>query len=309
MAAPDEIAFRDWTRGVVGELARVAAEATGAAFTVELSEVREFDDVDLRAELPVSGAAFLATPAGAERRCGGVMIVPDALLAALPEPTVEGDDDGPADAPSRLGRAASDVLRASLSGPSDAAVPWSDETLVRLEDSVWIGGGDPIASGRLLVADLAVATGGGEPVPARLLMSLDAAATLLGALTRTDGPVCLAFDPALRARLIELTPGALIVGDELALLERLGAGAAEVVIEVPRGRESLLGVVRGWCDLHPDRAIAVVVLLEEPSTWNVLQCGRLGFFAVAPRTIDADVLADRRRRAHDLLDHPALQLA
>jgi hypothetical protein len=290
----------------------------GEGWSLRSGEVRFLDCVDLRSSLPKSGCGIFV--AEDERRAaeGMLVFIPGEVTSDLGR-AIEGrgSDEWLALFATGLGHLAGQVFGEDS--------PLATPRTTRLDESVWEGEVDPLAPGRLCVAEIEIVPGGpakGRPLGLRFLASEEALAGPLAALASFDAAgmsaagsssgraqtaivehehlLLLRADPELEARLARSLGEAGDLRRVKEISDLVSAfGTPEVtgaVVEIREGRDYLLPLLRGLKDFPGCEAKPLLVILDPAESWRVRECARLGLWAVLDRNFGEP---DIERRLHE----------
>lgn len=302
-------ALRAWFDRVSAELAAALADG-GAALRSTACEVR--DEAAVREALPPACASFVIPLTRGEVSAKMIFLLPPAasrrLIWAQADDGADkcGSEDALSDEETDLldGRAeAFGKALGSLLGSSLQDAELGEITANHLKDAAW-SSEDPLTEGAHLSLDFEVDALGGTAAGqllAPVMVFEEIAPDMLDAPpeaeppppgTIPDGLVSMTMTPAVAQR-IEEGLGAVNDCGGLDLLvaawSRPDVGGA--VVEIPAGGEYMLTALRGLLDFPGCAERPLVILLEQPTTWNVIRCGRLGLFDVLPANCSGSDIA------------------
>ncbi len=277
-------------------LAGALGSPDGSTIELDAPETERMEDVALRALIP--DAAAVAGLKDGDGESSFLLILDRQAARSLALGALDLDEESRA---SRLegGAKLEDDERAALAeiaeraaGAAKTALGIEHATLPvdHLENSVWESGGDPIGSGAMVVAKATLRIDGRESGQAYIAITPSLAASSGGS---TDGLLCFASKPELSERMLaSLGVAARTVANLPDLVASFADEAVEAaVIGVAAGDEYVLATVASLREYPGCGKKSVVVVLEEPSAWNVVRCGRLGLFSVLGPEFTADDLA------------------
>ncbi|MEE9390963.1 MAG: hypothetical protein V3W41_00485 [Planctomycetota bacterium] len=287
--------WEEWSKTVAGALALDLSSTLGSPVSAEVEKAEMISDVDVRSSLPSD-----TTGCFANLKEGGAIALllggPNALTLAKAknggESVTVGDDEK--SALEELGKGLAGVLQEASMPLCSIAPIWEETSVAFMADSTWEGGEDRVPSGDLLRSVMVLTPQQGETITIEVILAQDLCDVPFDKMPAyrdsaddevdLDAPrhiLSFCSDAKIAERIAEFVSeedshkSAESVSD---FLERFDDDDINVgIIEVKSGDEfwlPLLGDLKGRLDKP------LIVVLEEPKTWRVVQCGRLGLFGV-----------------------------
>ncbi len=319
-AAPQIKTLEAWLQGSVSTMAKTVASDSGHSIDIDIKALGLKEEADIRELLPSDGMSW-----------GLSLEESDSLFLlfchrnpalALSKPAAEeedlkerlGDETPFTDEEKSALEAIQDKLaqafiQASATECEGKASPaWTDFLLA----SAWAGGKDPIGSDPLLVAEGEMKVGSGEADKFLILMAADLIRDKFPKALETKeteessgGDENFLFFPAssaLKDNVLAQLGTSTQECETLAELMRgfLDEGTHGAVICVGKGEEHILSLLRGIKELPNCQTKPIVVVLEDPTTINVVRCGRLGLFSVLPPEFSQDEFLARVASTSDV---------
>lgn len=281
------------SRAACASLARRIESGLGKAAKLDLKlatpDFELLEEAALSALLPAKAFAFGLEAEGAVSL---LLIVEDRGALALALGATGADDEARSARlaedrePDEPETAALESLSAALIAELQAfaGADQGARALDRLADAVWKSGADPLGGGAFLAARARLEIGG-ESADLFILVTPALAETLPaepGGTSDGSGLLVWAPRPELAEKVLaNAGQGLEPVTDLAELLRRfLAEETSGAVVAVGPGEEHVLATIASLRGFPGCADKSLVVVLEEPSTWNVVRCGRLGLFEV-----------------------------
>ena len=299
--------FEGFASQVIGPLKTDLSTKTTAATVMEGGA--------FRALLPAEGAAF-GCHCGSDGRVLIVLSREAALLLQDNEGLSERISDGAPlsdEEQNKVSQAASLASQAVVTAyPPANGATLAPQACNFLVDAAWSSGTDPLGDETLVVSETKMQAAEGQEGKAWILCSqtlfsdVFPAALVIDANGADDKAgasdmVFFSTSEDLRQKVMDSLGTEMQKCADLAdLLSKFSsAEASGAIVGIAKGEEYLLATLRGLMELPECASKSMIVLLEEPSTWNVVRCGRLGIYSVLGQDFEAPELQQRVKEAQE----------
>ncbi|MFT7616437.1 MAG: hypothetical protein ACI97A_000058 [Planctomycetota bacterium] len=299
-ADPEIKALEAWLKRSLSTMGKSAAGELGCTLDIDIKALALKTEEEIRSQVPSDGLSWGLKLDDSEGHffvlCGRKVALAvsrpaddgeGALAERLADEAPFSDDEKAAmmTAQQLLSQSLIDAVKGDCSNDNLA----SHHDII--EGSAWASGQDPIGAESFLVAEINVRYGGEESEASHVVLSAtfirEHFAQALEAKSGSSASGSFVFYPAsspMKDHIVAQLGAEPQECETIAELMRgfLDEDVSGAVIGVNKGEEHILSLLRGMKELPDCGDKHIIVVLENPSTSNVVRCGRLGLFSVLP---------------------------